>query len=117
MRVNSVILTALLMVVAGCSRGPVNVSITNQSGIRLTNLSVNSDHYAQMLGSFSPGMSASFDYPQSDSRGWVHFEANGKKVDSRGTNYSAYFRIGYGRPLSLVIRADLSVAANGTQSH
>jgi hypothetical protein len=105
------------MVVAGCSRGPVNVSVTNQSGITLTNLSVNSDHYAQILGPFSPGMSASFDYPQSDSRGWVYFEANGQKVDSRGTNHSAYFRIGYGRPLSVVIGPDWSVVANGSQRH
>jgi hypothetical protein len=105
------------MVLAGCSRGPVNVSITNSSSITVTNVSLNSDHYSQMVGSLPPGASATLVYPHSDSRGWLYFEADGKKFESRGKTYSDYFEISSRRPLALVVGADLTVAGgSGTKS-
>lgn len=104
---------AAVAVLASCSRRPVNISISNQSGTTLSNLSVNSDHYAQPIGSLAPGTSTNLVYPQSDSRGWLYFEAEGKKVESRGSNYTDYFKIDSQRPRSLVIGADLGVAVSG----
>jgi len=118
MRLTAIILTAVLTVLAGCSRGPVNVSITNSSSITVSNVSLNSDRYSQIIGSLPPGASATLVYPRSDSRGWLYFEADGKKFESRGKTYRDYFEISSRRPLALVIGADLTVAlASGTKSH
>ena len=117
MRITAIILTTVLMVLAGCSRKPVNVSITNSSSLTVNNVSLNSDRYAQIVGSLPPGASATFVYP-CDLRGWLYFEADGKKFESRGKTYGDYFEISSRRPLVLVVGADLTVAlGSGTKSH
>jgi RNA polymerase sigma factor (sigma-70 family) len=90
------------------------ISIINRSSITISNMSMNSDHFAVFLGSMTHGMSVRFPY-SSDSRGWLYFEADGKKIDSRGTNFADYFTIGSQRPLSLEIGDDLKITTSNRQ--
>jgi anti-sigma factor RsiW len=80
----------------------------------ISNLSVNSDHFAVFGPPMSPGMSVRLLYP-SDSRGWLYFEANGQKIDSRGKHFTDYVTFTSQRPLSFEIAADLKVTSSSVR--
>jgi hypothetical protein len=90
------------------SHGSVEVSVINHSRLTLTNVSVSGDHFAQVGWTMTPGMSARMLCPV-DARGWLYFEANGQKIDSRGKDFRDYFTLTSRRPLLLEIDADLKI--------
>lgn len=110
MRFYRSVLIALTVVLAGCSRGPAKISLTNRSSVTISNVCVSGQHFAQLLASLTPGMSMSFalDRP-SENDVWVAFESDGQSFDSRGKSRPDFFAVGPGHPLSLTIGDDLKV--------
>jgi len=88
----------------------VEFSIVNHSDLGLSNFSINSDHFALLLGAIPPGTSMRGTY-HADSRGWFYFEANGLKLDSRGKDFRNYFTFAPREPMSFEIGPDLQVTA------
>ena len=93
------------------SHGSVEVSIINHSSLTISNVSLNSDHFGIVGFPMTPGMSVRLLYP-TDSRGWLYFEANGQKIDSRGKNFTDYITFTSRQPLSFQIGADLKVTSS-----
>jgi hypothetical protein len=113
MRFQSSVLITLAAMLAGCSRGPAKISLSNRSSVTISNVCVSGEHFAQPLGSLTPGMSMSFalDRPSADDV-WVTFESDGQSFDSRGKSRPDFFAVGPGHPLSLTIGADLKVLSS-----
>jgi len=113
MRLYGSIVIALAAVLAGCSRGPAKVSLTNGSSVTLTNVCVSGEHFGQRLGSLTPGMSMSFALDRRSANDvWVSFESDGRSFDSRGKGRPNFFEVGPGHPLSLTIATDLKVVSS-----
>lgn len=115
MRFHYTMLIAVVTAFTGCSRGPAKVSVANGSSVSLSNVWVAGEHFSQSIGSMSPGMSASFALPaRSESKMWLSFEAEGQKVDSRGSRFSDYFEASSIHPLLLTVGVDLKVASSSS---
>lgn len=102
------------------SRGPVKITLTNGSSITVTNVQVDGEHFAQFLGTMTPGMIMSFTLSRpSEKNIWVTFNANGQTFESRGKIESGvkpdliYFNASSRQPLSLTIGTDLRVVSSG----
>jgi hypothetical protein len=87
MRFYNLILMAVIVVLAGCSRHPREISITNRSSTTISNLCVKGTLFSLPLpvGPLASGASLHFEIPkQSEQQAWLTFEADGKKYDSKG---------------------------------
>jgi hypothetical protein len=118
MRFYGNILIAVAALIAGCSRGPAKISLTNGSSVTVSNVQVAGEHFAQPLGLLTPGTSIGFTLSRaSENNVWVTFEANGQALDSRGKGRPNFFEVGPRHPLSLTIGTDLNVvSSNSTKS-
>ena len=110
MRLCCLLFIVLLTALAGCSRSPAKISITNKSGGTLENVQVSGENFSTTLGSMADGTSMNFALQErSQTNVWLTFTARGQSVDSRGSAKPIFFDVNARHPLSLTIETDLKV--------
>ena len=119
MRFYSSVLLALTAAIAGCSRSPAKISLTNGSSVTVSNVQIAGEHFSLPVGAVTPGMSMSFTLSRpGEENVWVTFESDGHPFDSRGKGRPNLFEVGPRHPLSLTIGADLKViSSSDIKSH
>ena len=109
-----IILTLIAAVPVGCSRGPV-ISITNHSGVRISDVVVSGPRFSQFVGILASGEERRVVvHPRGESPLRLTFKVGEQQIDSGSM---AYFEDSSMYRIFLTIGADLKVAASIRTTH
>ena len=100
-----------MSLLAGCNHPPV-VTLTNRSGVALTNVVITGSGFSERIGEFPAGAERSFSPTVRGETGiQVTFDAAGQHYDS---GEQGYFEAGGGYRVSVVIDAQMRVTVEST---
>ena len=103
------ILIAVIVTVAGCSRAPV-VTITNRSTNALANVVVSGSGFTNRIDKIAAGAESRITvHPRGESGVRVAFDAGGQHIDAAE---QGYFEAGGGYRVAVTVEPDLKVSVS-----
>jgi hypothetical protein len=103
------ILLAVIVAVAGCSRAPV-VAITNRSTNALVNVVVSGSGFTNRIDKIAAGAETRLTvHPRGESGLGIAFDAGGQHIDA---GEQGYFEAGGGYRVAVTVQPDLKVSVS-----